>query len=164
MKIASCADVTIYASNQIVTYCLPLDAAVQAGGKVVTEILSIGVLQEYFSDIYVAWKLTLTMVAVSLAVSILYSVLIRYFAGCMVWVMIILLLVLLFVLGVGTLLLSQDNQAIKDLINYDSLPEPFKDKTYELVVGCLCSGMFVIGFLIVCCMRREIKVCKYSLI
>lgn len=154
MKIASCADVTSYASNQIVTYCLPLDAAVQAGGKLVTDILSIGVLQEYFSDIYVAWNLIIQMVGVSLVVSIFYSVLIRFFAGFMVWTMIILLLVLLFVLGVGTLLLSQDNQAIKDLINYDNLPEPFKDKTYELVVGCLCSSMFAIGFLVVCCMRR----------
>lgn len=164
MAIASCLDLTPYSTNQIVTYCLPLDAAVKAGDKLVTEILSIGVLQEYFSDIYVAWNLIIQMAGIALVVSIFYSVLIRFFAGCMVWTMIILLLILLFVLGVSTILLSQDNQTIKDIIHYDNLPEPFKDKTYELVVGCICSTFFAIGFLIVCCMRREIKVCNYSFI
>lgn len=77
----------------------------------------------------------------------------------MVWTMILLLLALLFILGVSTLLLSEDNQAIKDIINYDSLPEPFKDKTYERVVGIICCSSFAIGFLIVCCFRKEIKIC-----
>jgi ABC-type multidrug transport system permease subunit len=82
----------------------------------------VGVLQTYLSDLYVAWKLILAMVGVSLIVSLIYSVLIRYFAGFMVWLMILLLLTLLLVLGVGTAMLSQDVEAIKKLIDYDSLP------------------------------------------
>lgn len=103
------------------------------------------------------------MVGVSLVVSIVYSVLIRYFAGCMVWTMIILLLTLLLVIGVSTALLSQNVQFIMDLINYNSLPESFKDKTYETVVACITLTTFAIGFLIVCCMRKEIKICKYPI-
>jgi uncharacterized membrane protein YagU involved in acid resistance len=74
----------------------------------VTDILSVGVLQSYFADLYVAWKLILAMVGVSLVISLFYSVLIRYFAGCMVWTMILLLLTLLLVIGVGTAMLSLD--------------------------------------------------------
>jgi hypothetical protein len=105
-----------------VTYCLPLDQTITIGTKLVTDILSAGVLQDYFSDLYIAWKLVLAMAGVCLGVCIIYSLLIRYFAGFMVWLMIILLLVLLLVLGVSTALLSQDNQFLKDIINYDSLP------------------------------------------
>jgi uncharacterized membrane protein YagU involved in acid resistance len=134
MTIPACTDVgstvPIYKTTQVVTYCLPVDQAIQVGQRLVTEILSVGVLQTYFSDLYVSWHLILAMVGVSLIVCILYSVLIRYFAGCMVWTMIFLLLALLLVLGVGTLMLSQDVAAIKNIINYDSLPEPFKDPTY----------------------------------
>jgi uncharacterized membrane protein YagU involved in acid resistance len=130
MTIPACTDVgstvPIYKTTQVVTYCLPVDQAIQVGQRLVTEILSVGVLQTYFSDLYVSWHLILAMVGVSLIVCILYSVLIRYFAGCMVWTMIFLLLALLLVLGVGTLMLSQDVAAIKNIINYDSLPEPFK--------------------------------------
>lgn len=123
MTITSCNDLgPIYATTQIVTYCFPLDQTIQAGQQLVTQILSVGVLQTYLSDLYVAWKLILAMVGVSLAVSIIYSVLIRYFAGFMVWLMILLLLTLLLVLGVGTAMLSQDVEAIKQLINYDNLP------------------------------------------
>lgn len=72
----------------------------------------------------------------------------------MVWLMILLLLTLLLVLGAGTAMLSQDVEFVKKLIDYDSLPEPFKDKTYEKVVSIICLSLFSIGFLIVCCMRR----------
>jgi hypothetical protein len=140
-----------------------VDKAIKVGTQLVTDILNIGVLQQYFSDVYESWQLILAMVGVSLVVCILYSVLIRYFAGCMVWTMVILLLVLLLAIGVSTALLSQDVQFIKDLINYDSLPDSFKDKTYETVVACITLTTFAIGFLIVCCMRKEIRICKYSI-
>lgn len=120
----------------------------------VTDILSVGVLQKYFSDLYVSWPLILGMIGISLFVSLFYSVLIRYFAGCMVWTMILILLTLLLVIGASTAMLSQDVQFIKDLINYDSLPEPFKDNTYLKVIAGICLSLFAIGFLIVCCMRR----------
>ena len=34
-----------YPTQQIVTYCLPVDQTVTAGSKLVTDILSVGVLQ-----------------------------------------------------------------------------------------------------------------------
>lgn len=158
LAITSCSDIgkniPNYQSTQIVTYCLPTDQAIAIGQQLVTDILSVGVLQAYFSDLYVSWPLILSMIGVSLIVSLFYSVLIRYFAGCMVWTMILLLLTLLLVLGVGTLLISQDVQAFKDIINYDNLPEPLKDQTYLKVITGLCLSLFGIGFLIVCCMRR----------
>lgn len=108
-----------------------------------------------------AWQLILAMVGVSLVVSIFYSVLIRFFAGCMVWTMILLLLTLLLVIGLGTVMIANDVQAVKDIIHYDNLPEAFKDPTFEKVVGGLCLSLFIIGFLIVCCMRKEIRICNY---
>lgn len=101
-----------------------------------------------------AWQLVAGMVGVSFVVSIIYSILIRYFAGFMVWLMILLLLALNLVLGLATAMLSQDVQFVKDIVNYDNLPEPFKDKTYEIVVSCLCLTLFCVGFLIVCCMKK----------
>lgn len=110
MVIKTCDHLTpsTYPTSQIVTYCLPVDQTIHAGQQLVTDILAVGVLQSYFADLYVAWKLILAMVGVSLVISLFYSVLIRYFAGCMVWTMILLLLTLLLVIGVGTAMLSLD--------------------------------------------------------
>ena len=143
-------------------YCLPINQTITIGTKLIKDILSADLLQDYFSDLYVAWKLVLAMAGVCLGVCIIYSLLMRYFAGFMVWLMIVLLLILMLVLGISTALLSQDVQFIKDLISYDTLPEPFKDKTYATVVSCICLCSFTIGLLVVCCMQKEIKVCKYN--
>lgn len=85
----------VYASKELATYCMPEDSSLSlvtdAGEKFVAEILRIGPLQEYFSDVYVGWKLLCWMILVAFVVSLLYSVLVRYFAGCMVWTMLLLL-------------------------------------------------------------------------
>lgn len=154
-SITSCSDVgPTYQTVPVLTYCLPVDQTKNIAGHLISNILNVGVLQSYFSDVYVSWPLIVGMIGVSLIVSIFYSVLIRYFAGCMVWTMIVLLLTLLLVLGVSTAMLSQDVQFIKDLVKYDNLPEPLKDRTYLQVIAGLCLSLFGIGFLIVCCMRR----------
>jgi len=72
----------------------------------------------------------------------------------MVWLMIILLLGILLILGVSTAMILQDVKFVKDIISYDTLPEPFKDRTYLTVVSCLCLASFTIGLLIVCCMKK----------
>lgn len=155
MKPSFCTDLQpSYDTRPLVTYCFPQDTTIKVANELVEGILSIGVLQKYFSDLSVAWKLILAMVGVSLVISIFYSVLIRYFAGCMVWTMILLLLTLLLAVGLATVMIANDVQAVKDLINYDSLPEPFKDTVYQKAVGGLCLSLFIIGFLIVCCMKR----------
>ena len=55
-KLTACSDLTsIYASKEIATYCLPVDQTIKIADKLITEILSIGVLQQYFSDLAVGY-------------------------------------------------------------------------------------------------------------
>lgn len=165
MPFTSCTDLTLrYDTQNTITYCRPSDQTIKTASKLVTDILTVGVLQDYFSDLYVAWKLILAIAGVCLLVCIIYSILIRFFAGFMVWLMIILLLTMLLVLGVSTAMISQDVQLIKDIIGYDALPDQFKDKTYFIVVSCLCLFSFTIGLLIVCCMTKQIRVCNIYII
>jgi hypothetical protein len=153
--ITDCNQLTSYPTKQIITYCFALNKTQEVAGRVIDEVLSIDVLQEYFADIYVSWQLILAMVGVSLFVSILYSVLIRSFAGCMVYTMFILLMVLSLVLGLGLALLPVDQMKfIRDLLKYDSLPDVFKDRTYQTVLTVLNFGVFLISFCLFCCMRK----------
>jgi hypothetical protein len=99
------AELYIYATKPLVTYCMPLDDAERVAGELVTDILNIAPLQSYFSDAYMAWELLLAMVGVSFGISVFYSVLIRFFAGCMVWTMIVILMVLLLGIGLVTALI-----------------------------------------------------------
>lgn len=151
--VTDCNLLQSYATQTIVTYCLPLNETQIIVDKIVSEVLSVGVLQKYFSDLYVSWKLILAMVGVSLVVSILYSFLIRNFAGCMVWTMIFLLMLISLVVGLVTLLLPS-SEFLQNILNYDSLPDTFKDRTYQIVVGVVNITIFLVGFLICCCMRR----------
>jgi len=40
------------------------------------------------------------------------------------------------------------------------LPEPFKDRTYQIVVSALSFTLLTVSLFIVCCLRRQIKICK----
>jgi len=135
----------------------------KTGEQLVTAILSIGPLQTYFSDVYVGWELLCWMIPVSLVISVLYSGLIRYFAGCMVWLMIFVLLVLLLAIGLVTALLPSV-QFLKDIFHYDSLPDTLRDRSFQIACSVITLFMFTIGILIVCCMKRQIKVCKHIVI
>lgn len=122
-----------------------------------------GVLQGYFSDVYVGWPLILAAVGVSLVVSIIYSVLIRSFAGCMVWTMIFVLMILQLILGLSCAFM-EDLKVLRDLLNYDDLPEPMKDPTYQKILAGVCLLAFSICFLAVCCLRKQIRVGKICII
>ena len=99
------------------------------------------------------------MIPVAFVISILYSFLIRYFAGCMVWLMILVLLVLLLAIGLVTALLPSV-QFLQDIFHYDSLPDTLKDRNYQIACSVLTLFLFTVGMLIVCCMKRQIKICK----
>jgi hypothetical protein len=126
----------------------------------VSNILHVGVLQKYFSDLNVAWPLVLAMLAVSLFISIFYSVLIRYFAGCMVWSMIIFLMLLLLCIGLVTALMPEV-QFIQDIFDYNSLPDTLKDRTFQIVISSLTLTSFAVGLLLICCMKRQIIICNF---
>ena len=100
------------------------------------------------------------MVGVCFFVSILYSVLIRYFAGFMVWSMIFILMILLLLIGSVAALLPT-TQFLKDLFSYDDLPETLKDRDYQIAISAICFVIFGIGFLLICCMKRQISICTY---
>ena len=151
----------IYPTKALVTYCMPLDQAEEVVGELITNIIKVAPLQEYFSDVYMAWELVLAMVGVSIAISVFYSLLIRYFAGCMVWAMIFLLLTLLLAIGIITALMPS-TQFLKDIFHYDDLPEPLQDRTYQIVVSIMTLSMFAIGMLIICCMKRQIAICTFT--
>ena len=131
-------------------------------GELVTDILNIAPLQSYFSDVYMAWPLLLAMVGVSVFVGVVYSILIRYFAGCMVWCMIFMLMVLLLAIGAITALLPT-TQFLKDIFHYDDLPETLKDRGFQIAVSIITLSLFMIGFLLICCMKRQIAICTYVL-
>ena len=145
------------------TYCVPengtLSLFTDAGEKLVMDILSVGPLQAYFADVYVGWRLLCWMILVAFGVSLIYSVLIRYFAGCMVWTMILILLILLLGIGLVTALLPSI-QFLQDLFHYDTLPQTLKDRNFQIVVSIISLFLFTVGFLIVCCLKRQIKICE----
>jgi uncharacterized membrane protein YagU involved in acid resistance len=151
--VTDCSLLKSYATQTIVTYCLPLNETQIIVDQIVSEVLSVGVLQKYFADLYVSWKLILAMVGVSLVVSILYSLLIRAFAGVMVWIMILFLMLISLVVGLVTLFLPS-SPLLQNILNYDNLPDTFKDRTYQIVVGIVNITIFLVTFLICCCMRR----------
>ena len=137
---------------------MPLDHATMVVDQLVTDIINVAPLQSYFSDVYMAWELLLAMVGVAFAVSLLYSVLIRYFAGCMVWTMIFVLMILLLLIGAVSALLPH-TQFLKDLFKYDDLPETLKDRGFQVAVSIISFVIFGIGFLLICCMKRQIAIC-----
>jgi len=142
---------------------MPLDQAEVIVGELVTDILNIAPLQSYFSDVYMAWPLLLAMVGVSVVVGVIYSVLIRYFASCMVWTMILMLMILLLAIGAVTALLPT-TQFLKDIFHYDDLPETLQDRKFQIAVSIITLSLFLIGFLLICCMKRQIAICKHFLI
>jgi hypothetical protein len=152
--------VELYATKPLVTYCMPEDLAQEVVGKLVTDILSIAPLQGYFSDVYMAWPLLLSMIGIALLVSVIYSILIRYFAGCMVWTMIFILMVLLLGIGVITALLPESD-FLKNLFHYNELPDTLKDRGFQVAVSIITFLFFGIGMLILCCMKRQIAICTY---
>lgn len=158
----SCDTLLVYPTTNLATYCAPQDSKLtlitDAGERLIADILSIGPLQIYFSDVYVGWRLLCWMILVSFAVSLLYSVLIRYFAGCMVWTMLLLLLVLLLAIGLVTALLPSV-QFLQDLLNYGSLPETLRDRNFQIACSVITLFLFTVGMLVVCCMRRQIRIC-----
>lgn len=158
-----CSNLVAYSSKVLATYCFPNDTSQKILDKVVTDILNIAPLQSYFSDLAVGWPLVCWMILVSFGISLIYSILIRYFAGCMVWTMIIVLLILL--LGIGLVeALIPSTQFLIDLFDYDSLPDTLKDRNFQIAVSVITLFMFTIGVLIVCCMRRQITICKLDVI
>ena len=138
---------------------MPKDLNEQAVGELVTDIIHVSPLQSYFADVYVAWELILAMVGVTFVVSILYSVLIRYCAGCMVWVMIFTLMILLLGIGAITALLPS-TQFLKDIFQYDDLPETLKDRGFQIAVSVITLTLFSLGIIIICCMKRQIAICN----
>lgn len=139
---------------------MPVDQAKTVLGQLVIDIINVAPLQSYFSDVYMAWELLLAMVGVAFAISLLYSVLIRYFAGCMVWTMIFILMALLLLIGAVSALLPH-TQFLKDLFKYDELPETLKDRDFQIAVSIICFVVFGIGFLLICCMKRQIAICTF---
>jgi uncharacterized membrane protein YagU involved in acid resistance len=97
--------------------CLPVDII----DFNIDKYIDISVLQKYFSDIFVAWPLILSIIGVSVVISLIYSLLIRYFAGFMMWFMILFFIIFTFFIGIATILLPEI-QFLKDIVDYDSLP------------------------------------------
>jgi uncharacterized protein YqgC (DUF456 family) len=77
----------------------------------------------------------------------------------MVWLMIIVLLVLNLAIGLVTALLPSV-QFLQDIFRYDSLPDTLKDRNFQIGCSVLTLFLFTVGILIVCCMKRQIKICK----
>ena len=139
----------------MLNYCVPLDGVTD-----ISKYLGgVGWLQEYFADLFVCWPLVLGMLGISLFVSIVYSVLIRFFAGFVIWTMIITLILVSLAVGLVTAMISSVG-FLQTLFNYDRLPAAMQDRTYQIIASVIGFTIFVVTVLIVCCMRRQIRICK----
>ena len=102
------------------------------------------------------------MFGVALVIGLGYSLLMRWFAGCFLWAFILLFIAVLVIVGAVSLLMP-DVQFLRELLNYDSLPNNLKNRDYQIACGCLCLGSALIITLVVCCMRRQIRICNLLL-
>jgi len=67
---------------------------------------------------------------------------------------------LLLLIGAVAALLPH-TQFLKDLFNYDELPETLQDRGYQIAVSAISLSIFAIGFILICCMKRQIAICTY---
>lgn len=123
--------------------------------------MDIGTLQEYFSDLKDGWPLLGLCVIFAFAVSIIFTLFIRFFAGCFVWFTIICFWLLMVSIGTGAYLIDT-LQFLQDLVHYKDLPDNLKDRQYQIACAIICWVLSVVELLIVCCFRKQIRVCTYS--
>lgn len=122
--------------------------------------MNITTLQKYFSDLKEGWPLLGVCVGLAFLVSILFTLFIRFFAGCFVWFTIICFWLLMVGLGTAAYLIDSV-QFLQDLVHYRDLPDNLKDRQYQLACAIICWTLSVIEVLVVCCFRKQIRVCTY---
>ena len=122
--------------------------------------MDISLLQEYFSDLKEGYPLIIAVFAASFVISLLFMVFIRFCAGCFVWSFILLFIILQLLVGTFFFLINEV-KFLQDLFNYNDFPDNLKDRTYQLVIAGVCWAISVITVLVVCCMRKQIRICKY---
>lgn len=121
--------------------------------------MDITVLQEYFSDINEGQLLIMAIFGISIVVSLFFMVFIRYCAGCFVWTFIFLFIALQILISLFFFLINEV-KFLQDLFHYDEFPTNLKDRDYQLVIAGVCCAIAAITVLVVCCMKKQILICK----